>query len=291
MNNKQSNTLRLIYPQWQGGNIAHWMPDLPPNDASRGYHLGAHLLNFLAPHSGQQTIEVPISLDAQHRETKNGIISYTTILKQTQQALSILQQNNPQRIITLGGDCSVSIVPFTYLATKYPDDVAIIWLDAHPDINLPGDQYQGYHAMALTACLGIGDKTIQETLPAKYTPTKALLVGVRSWDTGMKERQAELGIKQLTVQEVQTTSTPIIQWLKQTKASKVVIHFDLDVLDPTEIIAAVGTDPQGLTIDQTIRIINDIASNLDLVGLTIAEHMPRTAIKIQNMLYNLPLLK
>ena len=40
MENKTS-TLRLIYPQWQGGIVDHWMPDIPADDASRGYYLGA----------------------------------------------------------------------------------------------------------------------------------------------------------------------------------------------------------------------------------------------------------
>ena len=52
----------------------------------------------------------------------------------------------PNKIVTLGGECSVSVVPFTYLANKYKDDVAMIWIDAHPDITLPGDVYPGYHA-------------------------------------------------------------------------------------------------------------------------------------------------
>lgn len=49
----QTSTLRLIYPQWQGGTIVHWVPELPPDDASRGYYLGVYLLNFLAPESYQ----------------------------------------------------------------------------------------------------------------------------------------------------------------------------------------------------------------------------------------------
>ena len=287
--NMKSTTLRLIYPQWQGGVVAHWMPDLSPDDASRGYYLGSHLLNFLAPDNGQKTVEVPVSLDIENRKTENGIMSYGAILKQTEDALSILNENNPNKILTLGGDCAVSVVPFTYLAQKYPDNVAIVWIDAHPDVNLPGDDYQGYHAMALAACLGIGDSTIMNTLPAKYTADKALLVGLRSWDKGMKERQAELGIKGLSVEDVATDSKKILDWLKQSGASKVVIHFDMDVLDPAEIIAAVATDPDGLKIDETVRIINDIASEYDLISLTVAEPMPRTAIKIKNMLNQLPL--
>jgi len=290
MENKAS-ALRLIYPQWQGGIVAQHMPDLPPDDASRGYYLGAHLLNFLAPQSNQETVEVPVSLDINDRATENGINSYKAILRQTKDALGILEESNPERIVILGGDCAVSIVPFTYLANKYPEDVAIIWIDAHPDVNLPYDDYKGYHAMALTACLGLGDKEIMKLLPAKIDASKALLVGLRSWDTGMQERQNELGIIGLSPDEVSGNSSAIMQWLKNTGASKVVIHFDMDVLDPAEIIAAVGTDPEGMKIDEVVRVINDISSEYDIVGLTVAEPMPRVAIKIRNMLNQLPLLK
>ena len=54
MENKKS-TLRFIYPQWQGGIVDHWMPDIPAEDSSRGYYLGAQLLNYLAP----QTAFIP----------------------------------------------------------------------------------------------------------------------------------------------------------------------------------------------------------------------------------------
>ena len=290
MENKTS-TLRLIYPQWQGGIVDHWMPDLPADDASRGYYLGARLLNFLAPESTQKTAEVPVSLDINDRETEKGISARRVILKQTKAALEILRENDPGKIVTLGGECAVSVVPFTYLAEKYPDDVAIVWIDAHPDVNLPYDDYKGYHAMALTACLGMGDKEITGLLPAKFDASKALLVGLRSWDEGMKERQKELGIKGLSPAEVAESSSAILEWLKGTRVSKVVIHFDLDVLDPAEIIAGVGMEPDGMKIKEVIRVINDVAAGYDLVGLTVAEPMPRIAIKIKNMLGQLPLLK
>lgn len=73
--------------------------------------------------------------------------------------------------------------------------------------------------------------------------------------------------------------------------SKVVIHFDMDVLDPAEIIAAVGVVPDGMKIAEVVRVINDIGQEKDIVGLTVAEPMPRTAIRIKNMLEQLPLLK
>lgn len=287
---KNKSVLRLIYPQWQGGIISHHIPELHPDDASRGYYLGAHLLHFLAPDNGQKTVEVPVSLDLNDRETINGINSYEVILKQTRDALNILDKNNPKRIVTLGGDCAVSVVPFTYLAAKYPDDVAVIWIDAHPDVNLPYDDYKGYHAMALTACMGMVDEVIMKTLPAKVDASKCLLVGIREWDEGMQERQAELGIKGLSPSEVKENSLQVMEWLKNTGVSKVVIHFDLDVLDPSDLIAAVGVVPAGMKIDEVLRVINDISSEYDIVGLTVAEPMPRVAIKIRNILDKLPLL-
>ncbi|MCM1450397.1 MAG: hypothetical protein NC082_08645, partial [Clostridiales bacterium] len=52
-----------IYPQWQVGNIARWIPDIPAEDASRGYYLGSMLFNYLAPETSDETFTVPVSTD------------------------------------------------------------------------------------------------------------------------------------------------------------------------------------------------------------------------------------
>lgn len=286
----ETSVLRLIYPQWQGGIIDHWMPDLLPEDASKGYFLGAQLLKMLAPESTAMTAEVPVSLDIKDRAVEKGISARRIIMKQTGAALDIVRENAPEKIVTLGGECSVSVVPFTYLAAKYPDDVAIVWLDAHPDVNLPYDEYKGYHAMALTACLGMGDDEIMRMLPGKVAARNALIVGLRSWDQGMKQRQQELGIKGLSPADVAEDSKAILDWLKSTGVSKVLVYFDLDVLDPAEIIAGVGVEPDGMKMAEAVRAINDIAAHYRLVGLTVAEFMPRIAIRMKRMLDGLPLL-
>jgi len=46
-----------------------------------------------------------------------------------------------------------------------------------------------------------------------------------------------------------------------------------------------------MKIAEVVRVINDIGQEKDIVGLTVAEPMPRTAIRIKNMLDQLPLLK
>ncbi len=290
---KQSKTIRLVYPQWQGGDIARWITEVQdPEQASRGYYLGAQLLNFLAPDSGQDTYTVPVAIDLVQRKVTDGVLDKDAIIAQTRAALDILKVQAPDRIVTLGGECSVSVVPFTYLSEKYNDDVAMVWIDAHPDITLPGDVYPAYHAMAVTACMGLGDKQIVSELPARIDPSKILFVGLRDWERNeIKERQKEYGIRHLTAEEVREDSDAIREWLKSCGASKVVVHFDMDVLDPAEIIAAVGVVPDGMKIAEAVRVINDIAWEKELVGLTVAEPMPRTAIRIKEMLNQLPLLK
>ncbi len=287
-----AKTIRLIYPQWQGGDITRWIPEISdPALAARGYFLGAQLLDFLAPDNGQHKFTVPINTDIKERKTVDGVLDRDDIALQTKAALDILNIERPDKIITLGGECSVSVAPFTYLANKYKEDIAMVWIDAHPDITLPGDVYTGYHAMAVTACMGLGDKKIISQQPAKISPDKILFVGLRDWERDeVKVRQHEYGIKHLTPEDVATDSSTVTSWLKRCGASHVVVHFDMDVLDPTDIIAAVGVVPNGMKMDEVVRIINDIANEKELVGLTVAEPMPRIAIRLKNMLSQLPRL-
>lgn len=69
------------------------------------------------------------------------------------------------------------------------------------------------------------------------------------------------------------------------------IHFDMDVMNPADIIAAVADGPAGgLKLNEVVRLINDIAATNELVALTIAEPMPRLAIRLKTMLSRLPLM-
>ncbi len=286
-------TIKLIYPQWQGGDVARWIPEVgDAGVAARGYYLGAQLLDFLSPDNGMDALTVPVKTDKCERVSTDGILDRDDIAIQTKAALDMLDVANPDRIVTLGGECSVSVVPFTWLARKYEGDVAMVWIDAHPDITFPGDVYAGYHAMAVTACMGIGDEKIMSLLPARIVPEKILFVGLRDWERDeIKKRQEQYGIKYLAPADVADDSSKLVDWLRSCGASKVVIHFDMDVLDPAEIIAAVGVVPDGMKIAEVVRVINDIASEKEIVGLTVAEPMPRTAMRLKMMLEQLPLFK
>eukprot|EP01053_Blabericola_migrator_P003623 Blabericola_migrator_1__3622@NODE_2081_length_3301_cov_530_573593_g1319_i0_p2_GENE_NODE_2081_length_3301_cov_530_573593_g1319_i0NODE_2081_length_3301_cov_530_573593_g1319_i0_p2_ORF_typecomplete_len290_score60_81Arginase/PF00491_21/1_1e36_NODE_2081_length_3301_cov_530_573593_g1319_i06961565 len=285
------STIRLVYPQWQGGMIANLITDVEPEEAARGYHLGAHLLSFLAPNNGQQTLVVPVRTALKERVNQDGVMDRDDIVDQTRAALEMLRVTKPDRIVTLGGECAVSVVPFTYLADRYDNDVAMIWIDAHPDIDLPGDRYPGYHAMAVTACMGMGDEKIISLLPSTIDASRILLLGVRSWGRDETEvRRDDLKLKHIGAEEIADDSEVVKAWLRGTGASKVMVHFDLDALDPAEIIAAVSKVPNGMKIEQVVRVMKDIAAERELVALTVAEHMPHVAINLKKMLSQLPLL-
>ena len=284
-----NNTIRLIYPQWQGGNIASWIPNIPAEDSSRGYYLGAMLLDFLAPETEMRTFTVPVSTEYHERKVTDGIIDKEIIIKQTKAALDILDVADADKIVTLGGECSVSVPVFTWLNKKYNDDLAVVWFDQHPDVTLPTDDYTGYHAMALTACMGMGDKDIVGLLPSKIDPKNVCLAGIRDYEYPfIEERVKELGMARFTDKELSEDPKPLLNWIKNIGKKKVLIHFDMDVLDPADIVTAVAdTTAGGLKLQEVVRIINEF----ELISLTVAEPMPRIAIRLKKMLAELPLMK
>lgn len=280
-------TIRLIYPQWQGGDIAHWFKDMPKEEISKGYFLGAKILELLTHNTPYQTLEVPVTREFK-REVRDGVLDKKDILEQTKAAMNLIRESKPDRILTLGGECSVSVAPFSYLAEKYRDDVAMLYIDAHPDIRLPNDEYKAYHAMAVTHLLGLGDKDILKVLPASLESQNVLLVGLHSEEAKFyAKRQKKLGLKSLKAKEA--SSKKVLQWLQSTKASKVIIHLDLDVLDSNEIYVAVGNSGK-LKMKQVAQIIESVSAHYEIVGFSIAELMPKELIRLQKLLSKLPFI-
>lgn len=290
----EANTVRLMFPQWQGARMQDgWIPEVKDlKDASRGYALGARLLEVLAPENpGHKTVRVPIGMAYGERKITDGITDLDAIVAQTKSALAALEAESPDRIITLGGECSVSVAPFTWLAKKHAGDVAVLWIDAHPDITLPGDAYSGYHAMAVTSIMGkiAPTKTI---LPAEIPPERILFVGLRDWERRqIVDRQKEYGIRHVSVAEMRESPKRALDWITSTGAKHVLIHFDLDVLDPAEIVPAVGVVKDGMKMAEVVRLVNDVSAAHDVAALTVAEPLPRTAINIRNMLHGINLFK
>jgi arginase len=100
---------------------------------------------------------------------QNGIEAKEAVVAQLAKALEMISRYIPQRILTLGGECSVSVAPFSWLAKRYGDDLAVLWIDSHPNVGTPASQYPGYHAMAVAVLTGHGDPDLLRLLPALST--------------------------------------------------------------------------------------------------------------------------
>lgn len=303
----QNQTLKLIFPQWQGGDIVAFFKDLEPDEAARGYVLGAQILDLLTrdinPSLDKNTALVDISKDFRvdskgGRIVQGGIIDKEILLSQHKSALKILKAKNPAKILTLGGECATSIAPFGYLADKYAkqgENVALIWIDAHPDLGVANDDfYKGYHAMAVSAI--VGDESLKSdfALPAYIKPQNVLFIGLHSNEAEhYNARRESLGIQAIWGKDMVSDEAKAISamsaWLKERGITKVLIHLDLDVLNPKELYVAVG-DTGVLSVANVINTINALSQNAEVVGLTIAEHLPKAELQLKAMLKKLPLI-
>lgn len=137
--------------------------------------------------------------------------------------------------------------------------------------------------------MGEGDTDILSLLPGSVKKENVLTVGVRNYERQqIVNRFQDWNLQNILVSEVQAQTTRIADWLKVRKLSRVLIHLDLDVMEPTELQVAVGQDPDGLRIKDIGFVVNEIKKQTEIVGLTVAEPMPRKAIRLQQLLSKLP---
>lgn len=287
--NRPANTLRLLMPQWQGGNN-------PP------YHFGAQLLSWLAPPANGPVETVDVAPpDGAPLPLEDGIVGRSALLAQLRCARECIERHQPDRIVVLGGDCLVDLAPFAYLNERYDGELAVLWIDAHPDIMTPRD-FQHAHAMVLGNLLGEGDADFVKSVSRRVDPKRVMYAGLKELLPVEEAFIKRLGLRHAGPAELASDSSPVLKWIEETGARHVAIHFDLDVLDPALFRSLLFSNPasppgafdgiaQGsMTIAQVVRLINDVAHVADVVGLGITEHLPWDALAMKEMLNRLPLL-
>jgi arginase len=84
---------------------------------------------------------VPITLADEGLDAVDGVEAKVVLLDQLGAALDGIAPHDPTRIATLGGECALSVAPFSALAHRYGDDLAIVWVDSHPGIGAPASAY------------------------------------------------------------------------------------------------------------------------------------------------------
>ena len=289
MTSPNANTLRLVFPQWQGG-------DNPP------YFLGAQLLAWLAPKATGPVEEVPVAApDGMPLQAENGMVARAALNQQIDAAQAIVQRHQPQAIAVLGGDCLVSLVPFAWLSERYGDKLGVLWIDAHPDVQTPA-QFRNAHAHVLGALMGNGDADLTRAVRRPVPARNIMIAGIHDPSPYEAAFIAEHGIRTCSPQDVRAGAAPVMQWLRGSGIEVLAIHFDLDVLDPRFFRSVLFARPgrgkhdfgdaaEGqLGMAEVLQLIGQATAQAPAVGITIAEHLPWDALVLQDMLARLPLV-
>lgn len=291
---RESNTtLRLIWPQWQGAgssSVRELIPEFPFDVGRRAYAVGSVVLDAVLPATAGPSVTVPVPMDDAGLGIVDGVEAKSVVLAELSYALEQIAEHDPDRILTLGGDCAVSVAPFAHLAARYGDDLAIVWIDSHPDVDTGETEYAGYHAMAVSALVGQGDQDVLDRLPATVDPRRVALTGLHAWTDDAYANVDAWGLASFSPDDLRVSSKPLLDWLASTGCSRVAVHFDVDTIDSNEIVYGLGAEPDGLTSAQVRRIVADLDNHADVVGLTIAEYIPRQVIHLQQLLSGFPLL-
>lgn len=278
-------TIRLLYSDSVSGGLST-------------YRLGARLMAALLPENDAQPlvkIDVPALGDADPAVT-NGIASEATVLDGIRKARAALEEEAPERVITVGGNCIVSLASFDHLHALYPD-AGILWIDAHPDVSLPENGYPNAHSMVLGTLLGRGAPTLAAEMKNPAFGAKDLLyVGLQGLHDYQQKFLDDAGVDYSVQTEAFVSDEAILEFLA--RHPQVFVHLDIDVLDPAIFHdtyfanpALVGDGSGGgrMTIEELGRILRLVSEKSDTPDFTIAEYLPFEAERLAKMFEALPL--
>ncbi|OWJ67794.1 arginase family protein [Inquilinus limosus] len=290
MTNDAGTTLRLIMPQWQGGD-------------EQGYFFGSRLLAWLAPEptGPVETVPVPEPQPGETLVNEAGIVARAAVKRQAQAARALIDKHRPDRIVTIGGDCLVDLAPMAYLNERYGGSLGVLWVDAHPDV-VPAEHYPNAHAHVLGALLERADPDLTAEVRQPIQPSRVMYAGLDTWSRVEGEIIESLDLRRAGSEALADSSAPVLDWIAEQEITRLAIHFDLDVLDPALFgpllfnrpglpAGAYPGVPRGrMTPEQVVRLLGDVAAACDVVGLALAEHLPWEALATRDLLRRLPLL-
>ena len=181
--------------------------------------------------------------------------------------------------IVLGGDHSIALGTLGGLAARYGPG-AVLWLDAHGDLNTPETTPSGnVHGMPLAAALGRGGPGFESpswTLPAVQLERVAV-IGARELDPGERALIAELGLAVHSMSAIDRRGIEaVVSEALEGAAGAPFVHISLDMdgLDP-EVAPGVGTAVRGgLTYREAHLAMELVAESGLLCCLEIVEVNP-----------------
>ena len=151
----------------------------------------------------------------------------------------------PERPLVLGGCCCAHVGAVEGLAARY-DRLALVWIDAHGDLNTPESSPTGnLWGMPLRMILDSGAVEPQDTI----------LIGARNLDPPEQEFIAAIGLR--------TDPAELEETLEGTDG--VYVAFDVDALEPGEVQAFMP-EPDGLTLDEAEALLRRVSERTPVLG-------------------------
>jgi arginase len=227
----------LVVPQWQGSGSSRAMRLVDGAEAIRG--------------------DLPAA--------STRVISIALVRDRLTDALA--ETSDPA--ITIGGDCGVELGAVGRVLGD--PTVAVVWLDAHPDLNSPESSPSGaFHGMILRTVLGDGPEQLVPGAP--LDPSRLVLAGVRAADEQEDAYLAGSGIRSIGVDELDGAS--LVAAVEATGASSVYVHIDLDVLDPGDFSGLGFPEPFGVRATTLVEALRALLARFPLAGAGITEFAP-----------------
>ena len=247
----------VVVPQWQGSGSARAMRLVDGAEAIRGDLPAA------------STFSVNVPLEAGD-ELGTGVHRAGSLRIVHERSLAVLAEIEGWAI-TIGGDCGVSRAAIGHANERTKGDMAVVWLDAHPDLNTPESSPSGIFAgMVLRALTGEGPEGLVPARPVE--PSRLVLAGTRSVDPGEDEFLDAHGIHPIPAAELSPAT--LLDAIAATGATSVYLHIDVDVLDPGEIDGLGYPVPFGISATTLTELIRGVKDRFALAGASIAQFAP-----------------
>ncbi|MBR5132340.1 MAG: arginase [Alistipes sp.] len=191
--------------------------------------------------------------------------------------------NNGYFPLVLGGDHSLGIGSVCGAAKALNgDDLCIIWIDAHTDINTQDTSPTGnIHGMTLASALGLGNDQLSSICGqgAKIKAQNIVYIASRDIDEGEAEiiRNNNITVfhmNDIVADGVDKTVERIDKHLKNLTASKIYLSIDIDVIDP-KLAPGTGVPvPNGIDKETLKKFIDVIARSKKIKGAELVEVNP-----------------
>ncbi|HEX6133353.1 MAG TPA: arginase family protein [Longimicrobiales bacterium] len=173
--------------------------------------------------------------------------------------------------LTISGNCFGTVGALAGLSADAP---ALVWLDAHGDLNTPETSPSGFlDGMAAATALGWCHTDRSGALDgfSKLAEADLLVIGVRDLDAPEAELVKRSAVRALGPGELGSLESALDSY----SGRAVYLHLDVDVLDPDRVGPAnTYATPNGLSVADVANLIRALAARSVIAGMTVASYDP-----------------